>query len=407
MRKKLSILQFANKPPFPPMDGGAIGMNNVTQGLLDLGNEVKLISINTSKHFVDINTLPKEYRDQTKIELHFVDTEIKIRDAFFNLFGNRSYHIQRFFNTSLANRISEILQNQKFDIIILESIFLIDYLDIIRKNTNAKIILRAPNVEHLIWERLAFEEKNPIKKLYLNILASRLKNTELNSINKFDGLFTVTEKDLNLFKEYCSKIPSTFIPTGLDVTKEKMLGKLELVQKEIPTIFHLGALDWMPNQEGIIWFLSNVWPIVLNKAPEAKIYIAGRRPFKELYAWQNESIIIEGEIEDAGKFIESHDIMIVPLFSGSGMRVKIIEGMMLGKAIISTKIGAEGIEVHPDKDIILAETKEEFANAILELIHDKNKLNSIKENAAINCKINYSNDNLAKKLEDFLFELVD
>lgn len=401
MSNKLNILQFANKPPYPPKDGGAIGMNNVTRSLLDLGHIVKLISINTSKHFVDISELPYDYKKNTAIEFHFVDTEVKPIDAFLNLFGSKSYHIQRFYNDKLAERLVDLLNAKHYDIIIMESIFLIDYLDTIRKNTKASIILRAPNVEYLIWERLANEEKNPFKKWYLKTLSGRLKKTELSSVNKFDGIFTVTDKDLMHFIENGLTIKSTFIPTGLDVEKEKMLVTKEIT-KQIPTVFHLGALDWMPNQEGLEWFLNKVWPMIIDKIPEAKIHIAGRRPSKELFNWQSKNTQIEGEVEDAGKFIQSHDIMIVPLFSGSGMRVKIIEGMMMGKAVVSTSIGAEGIIVKPGVDILIANTPEEFSSQIIELYKNQSKLNSLKETAVKNCKSLYSNDILAKKLEDFL-----
>lgn len=404
MAKRLNILQIANKPPFPPMDGGAIGMNNVTHELLSDGHFVKIISVNTHKHYLDYKTLPKDYISKTDIEFVFIDTRIKPWDAFINLFGKKSYHIQRFFSDEMANLISYHLEQKSWDIVQLESIFLIDYLPIIRKKSNAKVVLRAPNVEYKIWERLAFLKVNPLKKWYLKILARRLKEKELSSLNLFDGIYTVTQNDLDIFRKEGSRVPMTFIPTGLDVTKRQ---SNQFTEKVALSIFHIGALDWMPNQEGLKWFLDEVWPQVTQEFPQVKFYIAGRRPTEWLKKLNQKNVEMLGEVEDAASFINAHSIMIAPLFSGSGMRVKIIEGMMLGKAVVSTTIGAEGIIIDPGKDILIADTSKEFISAILFLLGNEDELKAIQNQAKENCSSNYAEEKITRKLVDFLYKLLD
>ena len=399
MAKQLKILQIANKPPYPPMDGGAIGMNNVTHELISVGHDVKVLAVNTHKHFVDIKNLPASYIADTHIEFGFIDTRIKPFAAALNLFGKRSYNIVRFYDENFASRLSELLRQNNYDIVIVDSVFLKDYLPLIRKISQAKVVLRAPNVEFKIWERLAETETNIIKKWYLKVLARRLKKEELGVINDFDGFFTVTQNDLNILRDSGADVPATFIPTGLDVTKESEMSNVE---EEEVSLFHIGALDWMPNQEGIQWFLENVWEEVSKKNPELKFYIAGRRPTDELMKIRKKNVEILGEVEDAGAFIRKHSIMVVPLFSGSGMRVKIIEGMMLGRAIVSTSMGAEGIITQPGEDIIIADTPQEFIRGINLLVNDLEKLRSVQKNAVIQCKKHYSEDALAGKLNEFL-----
>jgi glycosyltransferase involved in cell wall biosynthesis len=404
MMQKLNILQIANKPPYPPLDGGAIGMHNVTQGLLDLGHQVKLISINTHKHFVDINTLPEDYKTHTKVEYCFLDTRLKPIDAFLNLFSKKSYHIQRFYQKPYLKLIEESLEKGNFDIVIVESIFLKDYLPHIRKKTKAKIVLRAPNVEYLIWQRLAQEENNPLKKWYLDLLAKRLEREELEAVKSFDAFFTVTEKDRKHLEQVAKSLKSAYIPTGLDVTKEKNIPSTISI-KNNPSVFHLGALDWMPNQEGLEWFLRDVWPQVVAKNPKVSMHIAGRRPTKDIFQWQSKHVNVLGEIDDAAEFLEKHDIMIVPLFSGSGMRVKIIEGMMMGKAIISTSIGAEGLKVEHMKDILIADQAEDFVYHLNYLLDHPDELQRLGKAAQASAVQNYSNRNLAIKLEEFLLSI--
>ncbi len=396
----LKILQFCNKPPFPPKDGGAIGMHNVSQAFIDRGYEIKILTVNSQKHFVDIAKLPKDYIQSTDIEAINVDLSIKPLSAFVNLFfTKKSYNVSRFFNKTLANRLKSILRNNVFDVIQLESIFLKDYIPIIRDFSDAKIILRAPNIEFVIWQRLAELEANTLKKFYLNILSKRLQKEELECFKNVDAIYTVTERDMGIIQSFGFNKPITFIPTGIDVTKNIDTSDIEV---EYPSIFHLGALDWMPNQEAIKWLLSNVWPQLHNRFPDLKFYIAGRRPPKWLLDLNEDGIIVVGEVDDAAEFIKSKAIMPVPLFSGSGMRVKIIEAMMLKKAVVSTSIGIEGIIHENGENVLVANTAHEFINSISLLVSNSEQYKKICNSAKTNIEQNYSNKSLADKLVDFL-----
>ncbi len=168
----------------------------------------------------------------------------------------------------------------------------------------------------------------------------------------------------------------------------------------------MGALDWLPNQEAVKWLLDNVWPSIYKEFPKLKFYIAGRRPPQWLKDLRIDGVEVVGEVDDAAAFIKSKAIMPVPLFSGSGMRVKIIEGMMLKKAIVSTTIGIEGI-IHKDgKDVLIANTPQEFIDSIRKLIWKEDFYKSICFNARENAKRNYSNKVLAEKLNGFISSIL-
>jgi glycosyltransferase involved in cell wall biosynthesis len=242
-----------------------------------------------------------------------------------------------------------------------------------------------------------------LKKWYLQLLSKRLKKEEINCLNSFDAVYTVTQIDEEIFKNHGLIRPSTFIPTGLDATKS--LEKSDVVE-EFPSLFFIGALDWIPNQEGLYWFVDCVLPKVYEKFPEVKFYIAGRRPNDKIRRLNSKKVIVLGEVEDAQEYMESKGIMIVPLFSGSGMRVKIIEGMMLSKAIVSTSVGVEGILVENNKNILVVDDYQQFAEAIIALLSDFEKYKSIKNNAYESAILNYSAEILDKKLDNFLRGLV-
>ncbi|MDO9188014.1 MAG: glycosyltransferase family 4 protein [Bacteroidia bacterium] len=394
----MNILQLCNKVPYPPKDGGCIAMNNLTQGLLDLGHTVKVLSVNTKKHFIDIEKLPQEYRSKTNIEAVFIDTEIKITQAFLNLFTDKSYNIQRFYSANFENKLIEILQSKTFDIVQLEGLYVSMYVDAIRKYSKAKIVFRAHNVEYKLWEHATQLATNPLKKAYLKLLTKRLKQYELNSLPTFDAIATITKKDENHFKRAGFLKAMETLPFGIDL---KNTIENNSVQEEYPSVFHIGAMDWQPNIEGLDWFLNNVWDKLNAKHPQLKLYLAGRNMSADLKRSNKPNVIIVGEVENAQEFIESKGLMIVPLLSGSGMRVKIIEGLALGKTIVTTSIGAEGIDCENNKNCIIADDATTFAEAISKCISEKTFYNEIGKNAKILALQQYNNADICKRLVQF------
>jgi|ERR1019366_8549439 glycosyltransferase involved in cell wall biosynthesis len=394
----MKILQLCHKVPYPPKDGGCIAINNLTQGLINQGCEVKVLALNTKKHFIDIDKLPIEYRSKTNIEAVFIDTEIKITSAIANLFSNKSYNIERFYSKVFADKLIEVLKSEIFDIVQLESLYVSMYVDIIRKYSKAKIIFRAHNIEHKIWEDNAQLAANPIKKAYINLLAKRLKKYELNCLNTFDSIITITKEDEMFFKNIGFPKTILTIPFGIDLKNNR---ENNLLATDFYSVFHIGAMDWQPNIDGINWFLNAVWKMVLVKHSQLKLYLAGRNMSNELKQRKISNVIVVGEVESATEFIQSKGLMIVPLLSGGGMRVKIIEGMALGKTIISTKIGAEGIDYENNKNILIADTADEFVEAISKCLNDKSFAESIGNDARLLVETKYDNQNICKKLFDF------
>lgn len=398
----MKILQLCHKVPFPPKDGGSIAINNLTTGLINEGHTVKVLAINTAKHFTDINSLPADYLNKTNIEAVFIDTTIKILPAFLNLFTDNSYNIERFYSKAFEQKLKAVLSKEHFDIIQLESLYVSMYADTIRKYSKAKIVLRSHNVEHRIWERNADSSGNFLKIWYLNLLAKRLKNYELNSLSTFDAIACITKEDEVFFKKQHLTNPIDTFPFGIDL--QHITPKSQ--QEEYPSVFHIGSMDWMPNAEGIKWFLKTVWPNIQVKHPGLKLYLAGRNMPAWLEKLDIKNVIIKGEVADSHAFMNSKGIMIVPLLSGGGMRVKIIEGMALGKTIVSTSIGAEGIDCTNNKNIIITDDPENFVKAISKCILDKDFYDTIGRNAKIVAIQHYNNSDICRRLVNF-YQLIN
>ena len=390
----MRILQICNKVPFPPKDGGCIAMNNLTIGLREQGHEVKVLAINTPKHFTDVA--------KSDIEAVLIDTSVKVFPALLNLLSSKSYNVVRFYSKAFEQKLIEILKSNKFDIVQLESVYVSMYIDVIRKNSNAKIILRAHNVEHQIWERAAELPANPLKKWYLKLLSKRLYSYEISLLNKVDAVIPITERDANWFKSAGFKKEIKVAPFG--ITLQTIISE-KGIEENPASLFHIGAMDWHPNVEGVNWFLNDVWEKVMAANPNTKLFLAGRNMSEEMKSLNKKNVTVVGQVENAHDFMKSHGIMIVPLLTGGGMRVKIIEGMALGKTIVTTSIGAEGIEARNTEEIMIADTANDFANAITELLVNIENCQRIGKNAERLAKEKYNNSDICKQLSNFYSEL--
>lgn len=396
----MRILQLCIRVPYPPVDGGSIAMYQLQDALHQQGAEVTVLAFNTVKHPVDISSLPPEYLSSTSLEVIPLDNRVKPLAALLNIFSDESYNIVRFIHQDFEEALMRKLKNTHFDVVLLESLFMIPYLGVIREHSQAKVVLRAHNMEHLIWERLSLQEKNPFKKWYLRLLTTRLKRFEIEALNKVDGIAAMTLEDIALFRQTGCTQPVHLCPVGLNMADYPVAA-----DSEQDLVFHLGAMDWRPNLEGVMWFLSDVWPRIRSKVPHARLTLAGKNMPQQILSAQSDSIHVQGFVQDAKAFVRAGGVMVVPLFSGSGMRVKIVEGMALGKAIVSTPIGAEGIGGKDKQDYLLADTPETFAEAVVSLLTDNDLQKKIGSNARHFAEVHFDQGAIARKLLSFFNEL--
>ena len=355
----MKILLLCNKPPYPASEGGPMAMNSIITGLLEAGHQVKVLAVNNEKYNVKESDIPEEYRKKTGIELIDVDLGIKPLKAFINLFTRKSYHVERFISKDFKARLTELLLKEQFDVVQLEMLYMAPYVETIREHSKAMIVLRAHNVEHKIWERIAKETRFFLKRWYVNHLAKTLKDYELSALETVDGIAAITRKDAAFFRKYCSK-PIIDIPYG--VYPETFTSKSEI--EGHPKFYHIGSMNWMPNEEGIRWFIDEVLPKTIEKVPMFIYHLAGRNMPEWLTTLNNPNVDVIGEVPDAKAFVAENDVAIVPLLAGSGIRIKIIESMAMGKTVITTRVGAEGILYDEEVNIIIAENKAKMVEAI-------------------------------------------
>lgn len=374
----MKVLQLCNKPPYPPVDGGTMAMNSITQGLLAAGCEVHVMSVATDKHPVQQHQMPDDYLADTHFESVYVDLSVRALPAAVAMLCGESYHVKRYVSNAFAQKLKAILLQEQFDVVHVESIFLTPYVPLIRKYSHARVILRAHNVEHLIWKHVAQSTRSYAKRWYLKHLSLTLRAYELEHLNDYDGIVCITQGDADYFKSNGCRRPITSIPFGVKMPKSQET----LESPEANSLYHLGAMDWLPNRESIDWLLGKVWPEVHRQVPQAKLYLAGRKMPDRLLNARIEGVTVVGEVDDARRFIAGKQINVVPLLSGSGIRVKIIEAMSAGKAVVTTTVGARGIDYVDGQHLLIANTPSEFASQVKRLLDNPAYCRRVGEEAA-------------------------
>ncbi len=396
----MNILLVCNKVPYPPRDGGSLATYNMAKGLAEAGNRVDLLAMNTSKHYSSDgnpeNAIPGIHLTR-KI---FVDTSISYTGLLLNLlFSALPYNAKRFLSPEFENELTSLLRETTYDIVQLEGLYLSPYLGCIRDNSNALIVYRAHNVEYIIWKSYYKREKNPLKKIYLRSLYRRIRSFELSFINKYDLLVPITSPDHENFIRMGNKQPVIVAPFGMYSDK---LNNYSRISCKYHCLQYIGALDWMPNIDGLDWFIREVWGKLINNRKELRFLVAGRNA-KSGFARKlvNSMIDFRGEVENASEFLSETGILVVPLFSGSGIRVRIIEAMLMGKPIVATSYSVSGIPVESGRHLLLADDKYAFFESVEKMLDNPDWAFRIGNNARDFALNHYNNRNITKELTAF------
>jgi len=369
--------------------------------MVTLDCEVTLLAMNTEKHFSKVPINCPELDHYASIHKVYVDNSLNPIDAFIDLVSGKSYNITRFDSSEFRKKLIQLIKGNTFDIIQLETSYLGIYIDTIKAHCDAKVVLRSHNLEYEIWERISDNTTRGLKSWYLNKCAERLFDFEVSSLEKYDLLVTISDQDVIKYKELGYKKACISSPAGLNLADYRVM-PLQVNN----SLSFIGSLDWIPNLNGLQWFVENVWSKVYASHQALNFHVAGRNLNSSFLNTERPGIVLEGEVDCAKNFISKHNLMIVPLFSGSGIRIKILEGMALGRLVISTSIGAEGIGGISGEHYLIANTEQEFQEAITNCMNNPQMVREIGLNAREFVQENYSNLSNATQLIKAYDEMV-
>lgn len=378
----MKILVLAKQCPYPLDDGASIAIHMLSKGLVEAGATVDLLAFNTVKHRYEGDLARRELSHYGSIELVDLDNRPSMIGAALNMLTNESYHVSRFRSAEMKLKLSTTLPNQAYDIVQIESSHLLIYYDLIRTYHSGKIILRAHNVEHQIWLRYQAQLDRKILSAYHRIQANRLRKIEEQYIAKMDGIMAVSEVDQAYFKLLNQH--AFVVPIGLDILPST---SEESQAVSSPRFGFIGSMDWAPNQEGLQWLLDRV---LTQTNSDVQIVLAGRNfESAKLDIPNHLNIEILGEIESTSTFWDQVDVLMVPLFSGSGTRVKIIEAFTHQKLVLTTAIGIEGIPATDGEHAVIRDGEGAWHEAINTIMDNWSTYTAIKLNGRQLAENNY------------------
>ncbi|MXV17905.1 glycosyltransferase family 4 protein [Hufsiella ginkgonis] len=373
----MRVLFITNRVPFPPNSGYPIVVHNTISGLVSEGAEVTLFSLNPADNFVETGSLDDPLLKKIRFQTAAIINTLSTWELVLGLLARRSFHVSRFYKSVPVAKLKNLLKHDTFDVIQLEGLFVMPYLNTIRQHSNAKIVYRAHNIEYLVSGTNASSQRSPLRRIYSRMVARRLLRFELENINRTDAVLTINRFDQAHLESIGCRVSMENFPVAIDTSQYQP----DQSKTEYRSIFHIGTMNSFPAMEGLDWFIRSVWKDLEALNAGLKFHIAGRDIPEDLYYYENDHFVIHDDLDDAREFINSKPVMIVPLRTGSGMRVKIIEGMAMKKCVISTSLGAEGINYEHGKNILIADTPAEFYKYILQSITDRRICEEIGENA--------------------------
>ena len=260
-----------------------------------------------------------------------------------------------------------------FDWVLVEGLEMAPYLDLVPQGAGApRVIFDDHNCEYLLQRRAARADwRHPLRWIgaaYSSIQWRRLRRYEAAVCRRADVVVAVSEADAGALRAIVPSVEPLVLPNGIDVAAYRDFEAAEDLTQ--PAFVFTGTMDFRPNVDGVLWFADTVWPRVRAALPQAHFYIVGRRPHKRLARLRElPGIVITGGVPDTRPFIRGAAVCVVPLLVGGGTRLKLLESTAMGKAVVATRLAAEGF-VEPERAMVLADTPPAFADACIALASD-------------------------------------
>ena len=305
------------------------------------------------------------------------------------------YAVTKFHSVEVEHLLNRFLGERKYDVAVCD--FLSATLNFAERLETPTALFQH-NVESLLWRRQAAHEPSLLQRLAFKIEAAKMARYECRAVNRFHHVIAVSDQDRQQMAQMTDPARISVVPTGVDLRQfTATLG----VRATEPVIVFVGSMDWEANIDGVDYFCRDIWPQVKRAVPDARLRIVGRNPHPRVTRWEDDSIEVTGTVPSVVDHYEDAMVNIVPLRVGGGTRLKIYEAMAMGKATVSTSIGAEGLDVEDGRDIVIADEAHSFAEAIIELIRDDSQRRRI-ENAAAGKAAQYDWSVIAGRFAEIL-----
>ncbi len=397
--KSTSVLFITTQLPYPPKSGGTIKSWNYVQFLSKnyALSVASLLKDDDEKHVAD-------FRKALKLE-HFEQGKIDIQRTAFNLlksyFVSPCLNVFRNYSKNFQSKINSLAE--KADVILVDHYEVFQYVP---PNFKGKIVMHTHNAEFMLWQRMSELTKYPIKKLILKLEAIRVKQYEAAIFGKSDLIYS-TPSDIDLYEKSGLPINKHAVTYHLGNDTLLKLPDLKFTSTEKALTF-IGTLSWEPNIDGICWFIDNCWSKIQQTHSGVKLYILGSKANERILKSANNdpNIVFTGFVQDLDTYLQKTRVYIAPLRFGSGMKVKVLEGLYRGTPTVTTAVGAEGLDLVNNKNSFIADNTNDFVACCLTLLENETLWNTFRDKTRALAAEKYTWESLFSRMEKSLQKIL-
>ena len=395
----MRLLFLSITVPFPATDGGRLRVLNL----------LKQVAQRNRVTFLALETQPTdgegtEYLRSLGIEAHLVPRcsrlpLINLRSGSQAALKRKPLTVARYDVPAFRRSFHSLLETGSFDLIHYEMFHTGQYC----LGANAKSLLSLQNVDSHIWRRLREQTSNPLRKCVFWTQERAFRRYERTMSNRFDLVACASEVDRNLMEEICPGLSADVIPNGVDTE----LYQPNHEDEEETALIYTGSMDWFPNEDAAIYFIEEILPTIQTKYPNLRFYVVGQSPTERLKRYGNRpGVVVTGRVDDVKPHIARATVYVVPLRIGGGTRLKILEALAMGKAVMSTSVGAEGLNLTVGDEIMIADEPTKFADVVVQLMVDKAMRRELGDNGRRRVEAEYDWRRIGEKLQGMYEALV-
>ena len=387
----MKILFLSPTVPYPLTDGGRIRVYNLLKQIA-LKNDITLLALETQPS--DKSSVP--HIEQLGVKVHLVQNSatlprLSLKTLISACVKRQPITVARYNVSAYRHKLRELLAVDNFDLVHYEMFHTAQFYT----ETDLPTVLSQQNVDSAIWHRLTGETKNILYKYAYWTQQRAFQRYERVLSPQFEAVTCTSDIDAAVFQQYCADGVVKVIPNGVDVSHYQP----DYASEALEHLIYIGSMDWYPNEDAVSFFAEEVLPHVQKKVSDVKFSIVGGNPSARVQQLADrEGVVVTGRVPEIKPYFADATVFVVPLRIGSGTRLKILEALAMGKAVVSTSVGAEGLALRDGEEIIIADEPKDFAEAVIRLLTDPSLRKQIGEKGRARVEQDYDWRSIGKEL---------
>ncbi|MBT3714436.1 MAG: glycosyltransferase [Anaerolineae bacterium] len=397
----MKILLITDYLPYPPISGDSIRVYNLIKHIA-VEHQVTLVSLFGSPE-TQTSAFPlDEYCDQIISVDHQWPDPIKIFPDLIKFFVKGiPIELRLLFSQKLFDAISEITRTEDFDIVQIEHSRMALYLDALQPSGQFKTTLTFHNVGFDQYKNISRIATTNLGKLRSWLHSKMMRLWEPKYAERFDRSIVVSESDRSILLDANPQLTIDNVPNGVDTQAYQPL----TYEGTKPSLLFVGSMSYAPNVDGAVWFCSRVLPWIRREIENVQVWIVGNSPLEEVVQLSGNGVHVTGRVDDIVAYYKQSTVSIVPLRAGGGTRLKILESMALGRPVVSTTLGCEGLNADDNRHLLVADDPKAFAKKTIRLLTDKNLCQNLTTNAREFVEANYDWALISRRMLDIYSDL--